>query len=132
MLVTVELPKEELVDGNGDEGESNTQLSDFLNVLKSRRTNNMLEDVESLRLPSATKSKRRTGQPKRHENSKARKKREEVYVFDKIVEHRDRNNVFEFKIRWEGYGEEDDTWEPSLNIPDGDIIAGYFASLKPT
>ena len=34
--MTVELPKEELVDGNGDEGESNTQLSDFFNVCESR------------------------------------------------------------------------------------------------
>ena len=56
----------------------------------------------------------------------------DMYVIEKIVDHRNINNVFEFKIRWEGYGEEDDTWEPSINIPDGDIIAGYFASLKPT
>ena len=43
-------------------------ISDFLNDLESRHANDMLEDVQSLPLPSATKSKKRKGQPKRRKN----------------------------------------------------------------
>jgi hypothetical protein len=34
------------------------------------------------------------------------------YVIDKILAHRGSGKGLRFKVRWRGYGSEDDTWEP--------------------
>uniref|UniRef100_A0A914VSF8 Chromo domain-containing protein n=1 Tax=Plectus sambesii TaxID=2011161 RepID=A0A914VSF8_9BILA len=53
---------------------------------------------------------------------------EEVYVVRKIVDH----NPLGFcksnhLVRWEGYGKEDDTWEPDTNLVHLDVFKSYIA-----
>eukprot|EP00111_Clytia_hemisphaerica_P012925 TCONS_00037964-protein len=41
---------------------------------------------------------------------------EDQYVVDKIVSHKKNGRGFKYLIRWKGYEESDDTWEPSKNV----------------
>jgi len=41
---------------------------------------------------------------------------EEEYEVEKIVDHQGKGKTFEYRIRWRGYSEDDDTWEPPGNI----------------
>ena len=38
------------------------------------------------------------------------------YVVDKIVDHRVEKEVHYWRVRWKGYGPEEDTWEPASNF----------------
>ena len=51
----------------------------------------------------------------------------DVYVVERIVQHRTTSHGAEFLVRWEGYGQGDDTWECSRNIIDKQLIQDYFA-----
>ena len=42
----------------------------------------------------------------------------DTYVVEKILDHRINNGRHEWKVRWRGYGEEDDTWEPASSFID--------------
>jgi hypothetical protein len=44
---------------------------------------------------------------------------------EKVVAHRETDGHTEFRIRWEGYGEKDDTWELGSSI-DPDVIGSYY------
>ena len=52
-----------------------------------------------------------------------------VYTVDKIVDHRviDANGHREFLVRWAGFDEEFDSWEPESGILDPDLITAYFS-----
>ena len=41
---------------------------------------------------------------------------EEEYVVEKIVGCRTKKGRVEYRIRWKGYDESDDTWEPAENL----------------
>ncbi len=42
---------------------------------------------------------------------------EEEYVVEKIVDKRTlKNGIVEYKVKWEGYSEEECTWEPLSNL----------------
>jgi hypothetical protein len=53
----------------------------------------------------------------------------EQYVVEKILDKRMRRNKVEYLLQWEGYGEEENTWETeaSLNCPD--LVKQYERSL---
>ena len=38
------------------------------------------------------------------------------YVVEKIVDHKIRNGIHLWRVRWKGYGENDDTWEPASSF----------------
>jgi hypothetical protein len=48
-------------------------------------------------------------------------------LLDKRVERVGRKDIVKYLVRWEGYGPEDDTWEPISHI-DSDLITEYEAS----
>ena len=59
-------------------------------------------------------------------------KGEEGWDVDHIVAHRQltkgrKRAVLEFLLRWEGYGSDDDSWEPSSNVH-GSLIQDYYES----
>jgi transposase InsO family protein len=55
-----------------------------------------------------------------HLTKKKRNKSSKIeYEVEKILDRRKiegRDDEYEYKVRWKGYGEEDDTWEPLVNL----------------
>ena len=51
-----------------------------------------------------------------------------VWTVDRIIDHRvgARKNLWEFLIRWEGYGEGNDSWEPEAYIHDPQLVQDYW------
>jgi hypothetical protein len=50
---------------------------------------------------------------------------EPEYVFEKIVgARRESDGSLRNRIRWHGYGRDEDTWEPASHLP-GDVIRRY-------
>ena len=56
---------------------------------------------------------------------------EEGYPVEKLVGHRKgKGGRLEFLVRWEGYGEADDSWEPRSNL-EGSLVQDYVNSADP-
>ena len=51
-----------------------------------------------------------------------------VWTIDRILDHRSgkRKNLKEFLIRWEGFDQSQDSWEPEACIHDPQIVQGYW------
>ena len=56
----------------------------------------------------------------------------EVYEVDRILDHREKDGVFKYHIKWKGYGKKDATWETEDHINDPQPVEKYFRlwSLK--
>lgn len=54
---------------------------------------------------------------------------EDEYEVEKIVAHRGKGKTFEYRIRWQGYDEDEDTWEPPGNINNAGLkVHEYWAN----
>ena len=40
----------------------------------------------------------------------------DLYVVERIIDHKIRNGKHVWRVRWRGYGSEDDTWEPATSF----------------
>jgi hypothetical protein len=54
---------------------------------------------------------------------------ETTYVVDEIIDHRFKDGIMQYKIKWKGYPLSQATWESEHQINDEMIIVNYFASL---
>lgn len=54
---------------------------------------------------------------------------DQEFVIDKIVAHKSGNGPHYFRVRWYGYRQEDDTWEPMEHLPKSSIVH-YFRRKK--
>lgn len=55
---------------------------------------------------------------------------EEEFVVEKLLDKRIRNGTVEYLVAWEGYGPEENTWEPKKNLDCPDIIKAFEDILK--
>lgn len=51
---------------------------------------------------------------------------DEIYEIEGIVDHKVHKGNFLYRVRWKGYTEDDDTWEPPHNFNDPSCITAYW------
>ena len=55
---------------------------------------------------------------------------DEEYVVERILDKRFYKNQLQYLVKWDGYSEEQSTWEPKENLDCPDLIKAFEDKLK--
>ena len=60
----------------------------------------------------------------------AMKDDEDIYIVDKILNHRGQGQNIEYEIKWKGFDNDENTWEPAEYLQDQSMIDKYWRKIE--
>ncbi|CEF67731.1 Chromo domain/shadow and Chromo domain-like and Chromo domain-containing protein [Strongyloides ratti] len=103
-----------------------TETSIFDNECSSRSSTPLTsKSISKQNFTPTTHDVSKIDRNKKNLTVKANEKEEDFYNIEKIVDHRFVNGVKEYRVRWENYSPEDDTWQTIDTFNDPNFVVEY-------